>query len=396
MAVGSRETNQLENSGRDEFEMKVDIAIVGAGIMGLAHAVHAARAGLSIAVFERDAKARGASVRNFGMLAVVAQAPGAQLDDALRALACWRDVAGQAGIEVEQSGCLFLARETEEMSVLSEFASAAPKTGHNAKLVAAQDLDLYAPSLRADRVIGGLWSPDAFKVDQRQAPAKIADWLERECGVAFHFSTEVRSFAAPYLETTTGPVEASHIILCSGDDFATLYPEAFSDTGISRCQLQMLRTRPQPKDWHLRPFVVGGLSMTRYSVFADCPSLPALAERQKQERAGYLEHGIHIIACQEIDGSITIGDSHAYGNAVSSERSEHVDRLIMEDLAGMISLPETEIAERWLGHYAHLPNTEKLVLPVTEGVTAVTMTNGQGMTHAFAVAEAVIQNLTTK
>ena len=74
---------------------QVDVAIVGAGIMGLAHAIHAARAGLTVSVFERCPEAGGASVRNFGMLAVVAQAPGKQLQSARRALACWQEIAPQ-------------------------------------------------------------------------------------------------------------------------------------------------------------------------------------------------------------------------------------------------------------------------------------------------------------
>jgi len=382
------------NSSRTSSIQKVDIAIVGAGIMGLAHAVHAARAGLSVAVFERHPRANGASVQNFGMLAVVAQAPGAQLADALRALECWQDAAANAGIRVEQSGCLFVAREAEEMSVLAEFASSARTTGHSATLVEPEDLARYAPSLRGDRVIGGLWSPDAFKVDQRQASAKIADWLEREYSVSFHFSTEVRAIDVPHLETTIGSVEAGHVILCGGDEFTTLYPEAFSETGIQKCQLQMLRTHPQSAGWSLRPFVLGGLSMTRYSAFADCPSLADLAEKQKKNQAEGLAHGIHVIACQELDGSVTIGDSHAYGDEAMSERSEEVDRLILEELAEMITLPETRIAERWLGQYAHLSGTDKLILQVAKRVTAVTMTNGQGMTHAFAVAEKVIENVT--
>ena len=39
---------------------RVDLAIVGAGIVGLAHAVEAVRRGLSVVVVERDERATGA------------------------------------------------------------------------------------------------------------------------------------------------------------------------------------------------------------------------------------------------------------------------------------------------------------------------------------------------
>ena len=45
-----------------------DVAIVGAGILGLAHGDFAARPGKSIVVFERHPRATGASGRNFGMI----------------------------------------------------------------------------------------------------------------------------------------------------------------------------------------------------------------------------------------------------------------------------------------------------------------------------------------
>jgi len=44
---------------------KADVAIVGAGILGLAHTHFATKRGRSVVVFERTPRAQGASVRNF-------------------------------------------------------------------------------------------------------------------------------------------------------------------------------------------------------------------------------------------------------------------------------------------------------------------------------------------
>ncbi len=377
----------------DEHMQQVDLAIVGAGIVGLAHAVHAALAGLSVAVFERDPAADGASVRNFGMLAVAAQPPGRQLDDARRALRCWAYVAQQAEIEMQRSGCLFLARQPEEMNVLEEYAAREDVADQGVRVLTGVECDGYAANLRSDNIVGGLWSPEVWKVDQRQAAAKMVEWLAREHGVSFHFSTEVLAVGASRVETSAGSFGAEQVVVCGGDEFATLFPQAFRETQVVRCRLQMLRTNPQPGGWQLKPFILGGLSMTRYAAFASCSSLPDLIERQTESHAAHLAHGIHVIACQEADGSVTIGDSHVYGDALDEERSDIIDRLILADLAGMISLPDTRIAQRWLGHYAHLPGTRVLKLKPAKGVTAVTVTNGQGMTHAFAIAADILNEL---
>ncbi|UXX84498.1 TIGR03364 family FAD-dependent oxidoreductase [Roseovarius pelagicus] len=282
-----------------------DLVIIGAGVMGLAHAYHAAQAGLTVAVLERSDTANGASVRNFGMLAIVAQKPGAELQSAQRALADWQKIAAGAGISMRRAGCLFAARVPEEMQVLEECAGS---QGHAFERITQADLERRAGVPLADGLLGGIWSPDAWKVDQRQAMAKMAAWLQREHGVVFHFGTEVRAISGQTVQTDTFEIDAGHIILCAGDDFATLLPEAFAASGVTRCRLQMLRTAPQPGAWQLAPFLLGGLSMTRYSVFADCPGLPALKAHQQAAQEAYLANGIHMIACQEDDGSLTIGD----------------------------------------------------------------------------------------
>ena len=50
--------------------------MVGAGIVGLATALAAARRGLQVVVIDRDAQANGASVRNFGFVTVTGQERG--------------------------------------------------------------------------------------------------------------------------------------------------------------------------------------------------------------------------------------------------------------------------------------------------------------------------------
>jgi len=46
--------------------MRYDLAIVGAGILGLGHALAATRRGLKVVVIDRETEAVSASVNNFG------------------------------------------------------------------------------------------------------------------------------------------------------------------------------------------------------------------------------------------------------------------------------------------------------------------------------------------
>ncbi len=58
------------------MDRHADLVVVGAGIVGLAHALAAARRGLSVIVVDRDTQANGASIHNFGFVTVTGQQAG--------------------------------------------------------------------------------------------------------------------------------------------------------------------------------------------------------------------------------------------------------------------------------------------------------------------------------
>ena len=89
--------------------MIYDDAIVGAGILGLAHAYHLAQRGRRVIVFERTAQACGASIRNFGMLWPIGQPAGTLLKTAQRSLQHWLDVLPQANLWHDRVGSMHVA-----------------------------------------------------------------------------------------------------------------------------------------------------------------------------------------------------------------------------------------------------------------------------------------------
>src|SRR5579863_4238154 len=90
-----------------------DVAVVGAGIVGLAHALAAAKAGKRVVVIDRDPRANGASIRNFGFITVTGQDRGESWALARRTRDIWAEIAPEAGIAVEQKGLIVTLRHAE-------------------------------------------------------------------------------------------------------------------------------------------------------------------------------------------------------------------------------------------------------------------------------------------
>src|SRR5262245_34538269 len=147
------------------MELPFDDAIVGAGIVGLAHAYQLAKRGRRVIVFERSAAATGASVRNFGMLWPIGQPAGRMHELALRSLEIWSGVLQASGSWHERTGSLHLAYREDEAQVLREFVQAAPGAGFECEFLDAVQVSARSGAVKPDGLLGGMWSPTETCVD---------------------------------------------------------------------------------------------------------------------------------------------------------------------------------------------------------------------------------------
>jgi FAD dependent oxidoreductase TIGR03364 len=236
------------------MKQHADVAIVGAGIVGLAHAWLAAREGEKVVVFERDPRAGGASIRNFGMIWPVGQPAGETHALALASRSLWCELAEAAGFWLRECGSIHLAHREDERTVLQEFAGQASSLGYDCRLLTTTEVLDQSGGANPDGVLGGLWSPTEMCVDPREVIRVVPEYLREQHDVELHFATPVREISAPELTTADGVKwQADRIIVASGSDFETLFPDIFASSGLRRCKLQMLRTPPQPSEWRLGP-----------------------------------------------------------------------------------------------------------------------------------------------
>ena len=362
--------------------------VVGAGIVGLANALALARRGHAVTVLERHPRAQGASIRNFGMVWPIGQPAGPLHDQARRSRAIWETLAQEAGLFFDPCGSLHLAHRPDELAVLEEFAAFAAARGIDAALLSPEETLRRSPAARPDGLLGALWSATESCVCPPAVVAALPGHLRSRHGVEFRFDCPVRAVEPGRVILGDGSAwAAEQIVVCTGEDFRLLLPEAFANSGIRRCKLQMLKTAPQPDGWRLGPMIASGLTLRHYAIFQDCRTLAALKERIARETPELDRFGVHVMASQHPDGGLVLGDSHEYDDAITPFDRAEIDDLILRELRKIVCLPCWDIAARWHGVYAKHPSRTEWIAEPLPGVTVMNALGGAGMTRSFAVAE---------
>ncbi|WP_460757177.1 TIGR03364 family FAD-dependent oxidoreductase [Myceligenerans cantabricum] len=383
-----------DRPGGSLLPSRVDLVVVGAGIVGLAHAVEAVSRGWSVLVVERDARAVGSSVRNFGHVGVTVQ-DGIALSYALAARERWLRLGKEAGFAVRETGTLVVARADDELAVLDDFVA---RRDGDAQILTRKGVLERAP-VSPRGVTGGAFLPLDLRVDQRTAAAAVAAWLNtrRECRV--EWSTSVVGMepgsGVTLVRTSRGDVVARRVVCAVGHDVARLFPAAAHDAGIQHCRQQMLRAEPARSArrgiGEIGPALLTGTSMLRYEGFAWSPSVDSVRERLAETRPELLDAGLNLMVTQLPDGSVTLGETHAYGFTHDPFRPEALDDLLLGEGAALLGVP-LRATERWDATYASAPQPFLVAEPIP-GVTAVSVTSGIGMTCAFGLAAKVVEEV---
>ncbi|MDN8615721.1 TIGR03364 family FAD-dependent oxidoreductase [Variovorax ginsengisoli] len=363
-----------------------DLVVVGAGIVGLAHAYTAARRGLKVCVVERDAACVGASIRNFGFITVTGQGAGDTWRRARRAREIWGEIAPAAGIEALHHGLWLTAFRPQALEVLKEFM--ATPMGEGCELLEVAEAALRAPVLRLDGAHGVLYSPHEMRVESRTAIGLMARWLAEAMGVVFRFGEAVLEVAAPRVRTARAVLHGERVAVCTNTDLNGLFAERLAPHGLQLCQLHMLRVQPEP-GFRLPGSVMADLSLVRYHGYSKLPAAAALLEQFRREEAESLASGIHLIVVQSADGSLVVGDSHHYGAAPGPFADQRVDELILEHLHRALQLRQARVSERWVGLYPSSASTDCLIDAPDDATRLVLVTSGTGASTAFGIAEDV-------
>lgn len=365
------------------------VAIVGAGIVGLAHAVAALDAGHRVTVVEQDSAAVTASVRNFGHACVSVQAD--EIGElAVRAREIWLGLIERAGLEARVSGTLAVARSAAEAAVLEDLA--ARDTAMPSELLTGEAAGrVLGTAGSAAEPVAGLLLPNDLTANPRTAVARIAAWVDAHERGEVRFATTATAVETGVLATSRGAIRADRIVVAAGHLLGRLLP-ATAETGeVRECALQMTRV-VAPASLALGPAVLTGTSMLRYGAFAG-PAADALRAEILRDRPELLEIGANVMFTHQQDGTLLVGDSHEDFDSAPPFMHERWNRILLDEAARLLGLgsgSDFEVLERWQGVYATSSRQDLLVATPIDGVTAVAVTTGVGMTVGLALGERVV------
>ena len=358
--------------------------IVGGGVLGTMHAVAARRRGFEVVHLEREAEARGASVRNFGLVWVSGRKAGRELSLALRARELWAELGARVpGLGFRAAGSLTLAIGDAELALLKEAAALPDAERRGFELLDPTAVREVNPALRGEFAGGLLCRADAI-VEPRQVLPALRGCLAARQGTSGYTwlpGREVTEVAPNAVRDHTGAWHHGDlVVLATGAALAGIAGAELSAAPIRRCRLQMMQTEPLGEE--LTTSVADGDSFRYYPAYRD-----AGLDRLGPQQPIAAEHRMQLLMVQRADGGLTIGDTHAYEEpfdfAVEEAPYEHL-RSVAEALLGR-ELPK--VRRRWAGVYCE--TTDGSIYhrsTVREGVIAVTAPGGRGMTCSAGIA----------
>ena len=370
--------------------IETDVCVIGAGMLGLAHAHEARRRGLSVVVIDREDRAVGASVRNFGHL-FFTSAADESLECAQLSRERWLEFGGRARIFMEDAGTVVVARHRDELAVLEAVAN---NPARHARMLTVREVGELAPLPIAD-VVGGFHAAQDLRVDPRSAVAGLAALLAQDQGARMEWGTHVHDVEEGMVHAGRLRVHAPAIIVCPGPDYRSLPPAVRRGLKkLTLCQLQMLRLAA-PTGRRYRPALATGLSLVRYPAFASQPGSAELRARLEIEKGELIDRGIHLLVTQLPDGDLIVGDTHTYADTLAPFGEERLYRLLLDEARTLLGI-EPEVRQRWLGIYPTVAGggaENFLVTAPLPGVRVVQNVAGIGMTLSFGKAPEVLDEL---
>lgn len=341
-----------------------DVAIVGAGIIGLSCAHFLARRGMKVVVLERKLPGSGSSTRNGGGIrAQLGTATNLRLS--VLSEPYWAEFEDRFGIDVtlRRIGYLFLAADENGLQPLRNQVALQHEFGIPSELLTAEDIWARWPSLADLDVAGASFCATDGYLNQHRAVhgfarAAEAEGATIECGIGVT-GFEVQADRIEAVRTTDGIIHADVVVNCAGAWAAGIAERIGVDLPIRGRRVQLLLARPTsplPPDL---PWLIGPLGQMHI--------------RQDVERCALV--GGFLGTDETVDPSAFDHDADAdWITAVLQQMKQSFG----------IEIGRTSVIDSWAGLYPSTPDQHPIIDNTATGLVVAGGFAGLGLMHAPA------------
>ncbi|BDX34866.1 FAD-dependent oxidoreductase [Mycobacterium antarcticum] len=361
------------------------VTIVGGGILGTAHALEAVERGHHVIQLEREEEARGATVRNFGLVWVSGRAEH-ELAASLRARELWEQIGDRIpGVGFRPAGSLTLLRTRREIAVAEQVVARADAEARGFTLLEPDRAREINPALRGKFVAALHCSRDGA-VESRQALPAIRGYLAATGRYEFVPGTEARAVDGTVVrDDRGGRHEGDVVLMCPGATHGGLIREIAGELPVRRVRLQMMQT--DPLDEPLTTAIADGDSFRYYPGFAGS-ALDDLRHDEPQDPVA-AEGRMQLLCVQRLHGGLTIGDTHEYDEPFAFDVDDAPYDYLVALVEEFLGRPLPAVRRRWAGVYSQCLDPGQLVsrTEAATGVWVITGPGGRGMTLGPAIAE---------
>lgn len=188
--------------GDQNLPDKVDVVVIGGGIVGSSTALELAQQGLSVALCEKGGIAQEQSSRNWGWVRI-SRRDSREVPLMAHALTLWRDLETRSGRDVgyRRNGISFVCHDDATLENFTRWQRHLEPHGIASRILSPKEMRELDPQSQIEG-LGALYTPDDGYAEPQKAAPAIAE-LARSKGV--HILT---ACAARVVETAAGQVSA--------------------------------------------------------------------------------------------------------------------------------------------------------------------------------------------
>lgn len=199
-----------------------DIAIIGAGSVGVPLSFYLAQRGLNVLILEKlQSAGRGQNRVAIGGIRATHSDP-AKIKMCLRTIDIISRIEKEYGFDVDwiTGGYLFPVYDEETETKLKALLEFQKHYQLNIDWIASEEVNKLVPGINPEKLLGGTYSPE----DGSASPLKVIDafyMLAKQNGVDFHFNEEVNGFTVSDniitdIKTSKGHYSAGLIVDAAG------------------------------------------------------------------------------------------------------------------------------------------------------------------------------------